>query len=264
MWVSVIQAYMKLLQDIVVYVLTPNVTIYFKLTKPDVMRKLSIITSMLLVALFFESCIGPAEMVKGTTEFEGKEITTLTIGDQEWMAENLDVAIFSNGDPILHAETDKDWVQAGQNGEPAWCYYNNDPELGEKYGKLYNWYAVADPRGLGPNGWRVPDDDDWDKLIGKVGNKNNAGKRLKSIEGWEDNGNGENADGFNVYPSGGRYNSGIFSSKGTSAFFWSASDHLMFYGRYRVIHHNKNSIEDNSLDKNYGFAVRLVKDVESK
>lgn len=64
------------------------------------------------------------------------------VGDQIWMGRNLDVSTFRNGDPIPYAETDEEWEEAGENGEPAWCYYDNDPENGEKYGKLYNWYAV--------------------------------------------------------------------------------------------------------------------------
>lgn len=72
------------------------------------------------------------------------------IGDQVWMASNLDVDTFRNGDPIPHAKTDEDWELAGANGEPAWCYYGNNPGNSEEFGKLYNWYAVNDPRGLAP------------------------------------------------------------------------------------------------------------------
>lgn len=226
------------------------------------MKKLSIISITGIVILFFAACLGPAEMNKGTVELNNKKLPTIIIGKQEWMASNLDVEKFANGEPILHAKTTKEWEKAGQDGVPAWCYYNNDPQLGAQYGKLYNWHAVSDSRGLAPKGWRIPNDEDWDILIGNMGNKNNAGGRLKSTTGWIDGGNGEIEDGFNVYPTGGRYNNGTFSSKGASAFFWSASDHLMFYGRYRVIHHNKSSIEDNSLDKSYGFSVRCVRDVQ--
>jgi len=227
------------------------------------MRNLSIINIAVIFALFFAACLGPAEMSKGTMELNNEKVPTIIIGDQEWMADNLDVETFANGEPIMRAKTKQEWTKAGQEGVAAWCYYNNDPDLGKQYGKLYNWYAVSDPRGLAPEGWRIPKDGDWNKLIDKVGNKNNAGDRLKSTSGWLDNGNGEIAEGFNAYPAGGRYNNGTFSSQGASAFFWSASDHLMFYGRYRVIHHNKSAIEDNSLDKSYGFAVRCLRDVEN-
>jgi uncharacterized protein (TIGR02145 family) len=78
------------------------------------------------------------------------------IGDQIWQEQNLDVITFRNGDEILQAKTDADWVKAIENEQPAWCYYENDSLLGEKRGKLYNWYAVNDKRGIAPKGWRVP------------------------------------------------------------------------------------------------------------
>jgi uncharacterized protein (TIGR02145 family) len=64
---------------------------------------------------------------------------TVTIGNQVWTTKNLNVDKFRNGDPILEVKTDEEWLKAGENKQPAWCYYNNDPANGEKYGKLYNW-----------------------------------------------------------------------------------------------------------------------------
>ncbi len=225
------------------------------------MRKFIQISIIAAAIAIVGGCLGPSEIQNASANLQGNEVKTIIIGNQEWMAENLNTDKFANGDPILHAKTDKEWEMAGQSGKPAWCYFNNDPKDGKKYGKLYNWYAVSDARGLAPKGWKVPADEDWKILIKNIGNTNNAGYRLKSTEDWLDNGNGEITNGFNAYPTGGRYNSGIFSSRGTSAFFWSASDHLMFYGRYFVIHHNKKEIGHNSLDKNYGFSVRCVRDL---
>lgn len=68
---------------------------------------------------------------------------------------------FANGDPITEAKTDKEWKEEGDNGKLAWCYYNNDPENGKRYRKLYNWYAVNDPRGLCPDSWHVARHDKW-------------------------------------------------------------------------------------------------------
>jgi uncharacterized protein (TIGR02145 family) len=62
------------------------------------------------------------------------------------------------------SESDEEWEKAGNEGKPAWCFYNNDPEMGQHYGKLYNWYAVNDPRGLAPEGWHVASDDEWTQL----------------------------------------------------------------------------------------------------
>jgi len=74
-------------------------------------------------------------------------VQTVTIGNQVWMTKNLNVDKFRNGDPIPHARTDEEWKKAGENEEPAWCYYESDTRNGEKFGKLYNWYAVNDKRG---------------------------------------------------------------------------------------------------------------------
>ncbi len=105
---------------------------------------------------------------------------TVTIGTQVWMIKNLDVATFRNGDPIPQAKTAEEWVKAGENQQPAWCYYDNDPANGAKYGKLYNWYAVNDSRGLAPVGYHIPSDAEWRKLTDFLGGEDIAGAKMKS------------------------------------------------------------------------------------
>ena len=109
---------------------------------------------------------------------------TVTIGTQVWMTKNLDVATFRNGDPIPQAKTNEEWEKAGENQQPAWCYYDNDPANGAKYGKLYNWYAVNDSRGLAPVGYHIPSDDEWTKLTDFLGGESVAGTKMKSKSGW--------------------------------------------------------------------------------
>lgn len=88
---------------------------------------------------------------------------SVQIGDQTWMALNWDSEQYRNGDPIPQITDSLTWVNARYG---AWCYYNNDPLNGQRYGKLYNWYAVNDPRGLAPTGWHVPSNQEWvDMLI---------------------------------------------------------------------------------------------------
>ena len=94
---------------------------------------------------------------------------SVTIGKQVWMTKNLDVGTFRNGYPIPEAKTNEEWVNAGLNKQPAWCYYQNDPTNGEKYGKLYNWYAVNDSRGLTPEGWHIPSENEWEILFRYLG-----------------------------------------------------------------------------------------------
>ena len=103
----------------------------------------------------------PNGMVEEGEFIEGEfkkpfQCKTAKIGNQTWMGENLKVTTFKNGDPILEARTIEQWNEAGRTGKPAFSYYNNDPSTADKYGVLYNWFAVNDPRGLAPEGWRVP------------------------------------------------------------------------------------------------------------
>lgn len=113
-------------------------------------------------------------------------LKSVVIGTQTWTTENLNISTFRNGDPIPEAKTDEEWEMSGpqKNEQPAWCYYNNDPVNGAKYGKIYNWIAVNDPRGLAPLGWHVPDEKEWIILMNYLGGAEGAGNKLKSNKGW--------------------------------------------------------------------------------
>ncbi len=110
-------------------------------------------------------------------DVEGRTYKTVQIGSQTWMAENLNVSKFRNGDLILEAKNELEWQEAAKNKQPAWCYYENDTANGSKYGKLYNWYAVGDPRGLAPEGFRIPMDVEWKVLTDYLGD--DAEQKLK-------------------------------------------------------------------------------------
>src|SRR5258708_5920309 len=110
-----------------------------------------------------------SSLVAQVIDKDGSNYRTVKIGRQEWMAENLDVSHFRNGDPITEAEDAGEWQKEGSGGRPAWCYYNGDPISGRMYHKLYNWYAVNDPRGLAPDGWHVPSNSEWVDLEGYLG-----------------------------------------------------------------------------------------------
>jgi uncharacterized protein (TIGR02145 family) len=149
---------------------------------------------------------------------------TVRIGTQNWAVANLNVTTFRNGDSIPEAKTNKEWVTAGESGKPAWCYYNNDPANGKKYGKLYNWYAVNDPRGLAPAGWTLSSDADWTKLTYYLGGQEAAGKKMKSASGWIDGYMGTNETGFTGLPGGYRVENGIFLNLGSIGTWWSSEE----------------------------------------
>ena len=101
---------------------------------------------------------------------------TIKIGNQIWMNKNLNVDHYRNGDTIPEITNGVEWPNLTTG---AWCYYHNSDSLGNIYGKLYNWYAVNDPRGLAPQGWHVATDSDWIVLVNYLGGPDIAGGKLK-------------------------------------------------------------------------------------
>jgi len=187
---------------------------------------------------------------------------TVTIGTQTWMTKNLDVATFRNGDAIPQAKTNEEWKAAGENKQAAWCYYDNDPKNGAKYGKLYNWYAVNDNRGLAPTGWHVPSDTEWTKLSDYLGGEESAGEKMKNTSGWKDY-NGNNSSSFSGLPGGYRSNDAGFVNGGYFGNWWSASVSEMSESNawsrwlYSLEYVNFERGDDG---KGYGFSVRCVQD----
>jgi uncharacterized protein (TIGR02145 family) len=181
------------------------------------------ISLVVVVCLMLSSWMNNDEKFDRTTTY--KEIV---IGNQTWMSENLSVITFSNGDTIPEAKTVAEWRDFVGKREPAWCYFNNDQSNDSTYGKLYNYYAVNDPRGLAPKNWKIPSSDDWEVLFKNVGGKRVAGAKLKSTKGWKQNGNGSNSSGFKALPSGSRglamvtTNNG-FSSDSSTCVWWSST-----------------------------------------
>ena len=140
----------------------------------------------------------------------------LTIGSQVWMLKNLNVDHYRNGDSIPEVTYQDEWgkLQVG-----AWCYFWYEPNYCDLYGKLYNWYAVNDPRGLAPSGWHVPSDDEWSTLSTYLGKESIAGGKLKEI-GSEDTWDGlwygpnvgaTNESGFSARPGGLCDDTGFFN-----------------------------------------------------
>jgi uncharacterized protein (TIGR02145 family) len=164
---------------------------------------------------------------------DGKVYKTVKIGQQEWMAENLNTDRFRNGDIIPEAKSDREWIDACFNEKPIWCYYNFNPKYGETYGRLYNGYAVIDPRGIAPEGFKVGSTKDWEKLHKYLGV--DAGSKLKSKNGFiskSKNDNiirikGTNSSGFTGIPGGSVSGFGSkieFSGLGDDCQWWTSSE----------------------------------------
>ena len=202
--------------------------------------------------------IGFAKTFSQVKELNGKIYKTIVIGEQTWMSENLAVTKFSNGENIPFAKSNAEWENAGENGTPAYCYYKNDPTTVSKYGLLYNWYAVNDPRGLAPEGFQIPEIEDWDELVYHLGD--DAGKKMKSKSNWLENGNGTNSSGFSALPGGVRNGVGTYEDLGKTEAWWSSSEYASYGAKCCILYSFDNSVLLTELNTMYGLHVRCLKD----
>ena len=175
------------------------------------------------------------------------------------MAKNLDVNCYRNGDTIPQVQNAREWKKLTTG---AWCYYSNDDENGPVFGKLYNWYAVNDPRGLAPEGWHIPTDGDWAILIDFLGGEKVAGGKLKETGTmfWEKSKeDATNKSGFTALPNGIRSDFGIFYNLCTMSTFWSASQRsINFQAWGRTIECKSGKIFRRKYIKTEGLGVRLI------
>jgi uncharacterized protein (TIGR02145 family) len=201
-------------------------------------------------------------MAQSVKDIDGNEYKTAKHGIQEWTASNLNVTKFRNGDVIPEAKTKDEWLNLSSKGKPAWCYYDNDPEKGKDFGKLYNWYAINDPRGLAPEGWRIPANQDWMLLVKNLLGINVAGLKLKSKTGWKTN-NGTNNIGFSAFPGGLRFSNSQFKELGATSQWWSNSEPVEVKKSNQIysIRINDSALELGyiKMDKESGLSVRCVK-----
>jgi len=208
-------------------------------------------------------------------DIDGNVYQTIVIGDQEWMAENLKVTHYRNGDPIPNVTSNSTWVGLSSG---AYCYYNNSSANGDTYGVLYNWYAVDDSRGLAPVGWHVPSDTEIMELEMHLGMSSsqanswgwrgtNEGSKLAGGYDLWNSGALRNdpefgSSGFDFLPGGYRYyySSGSFYDMGNYGTFWSSSEFNSFGVWYRYLDFDTTEVNRYNYSKRYGFSVRCVRD----
>lgn len=195
------------------------------------------------------------------TDNDGNVYSTVQIGDQEWMAENLKTTTYNNGTSIELVENDADWLNYTTG---AYCWYDNDQaQYAETYGALYNWYAL-NTGNLCPDGWHVPTDEEWTALedyIASDGHSGSEGAALKATYGWYNNGNGTDDYGFTALPGGARGGYGAFVNIGKYGGWWSATESSTYYAWSRYLGYNSSAVSRNSGGRLVdGFSVRCVKD----
>jgi uncharacterized protein (TIGR02145 family) len=205
------------------------------------------------------------------TDIDGNVYRTVQIGGQCWTAENLRSTTYANGDPIPNVPDDLQW---GGLTTGAWAHYENDGSYENPYGKLYNWYAAADPRNVCPTNWHVPTDAEWNTLVGYLdpaydpgafgSQSGTAGGKMKSTgtQYWQaPNEGATNESGFSGLPGGARYyNDGPFNFLGNDGLWWSASESGAEGACFRDLYNSSAAILRSNNFKRDGFSVRCLRD----
>lgn len=194
------------------------------------------------------------------TDIDGNEYATIDIGTQKWMAENLRTSKYRNGDaiPIVTNNTVWDSLSSG-----AYCWYNNDTIYETPYGKLYNWFAVDDSRGLCPTGWHVPTYDEWTTLADYFGGIGSAGGKLKEAgtTHWNSPNTGAtNESGFTGLPGGARDANGPFYNIEEVGRWWTSTGETSNRAWYRVLSFDNDNLFQFRFSRRLGFSVRCIRD----
>ena len=203
-----------------------------------------------------------------TDSRDGQTYTTIQIGTQCWMSENLAATKYNDGTDIPLVTDNSAWASLTT---PAYCWYNNDSATyASTYGALYNWYS-ADTSILCPTGWHVPSDGEWKTMEMALGmsqsqanvtgwrGTTDEGEKMKSTSGWNNNGNGTNSSGFNALPGGFRGGGGPYSNLGNGGIWWSSSEGSGTAAWYRSLLYGTNLVGRYNVNKAYGYSVCCLK-----
>lgn len=206
------------------------------------------------------SAVSDNDSIQATITDESDDIASVTIGTQVWMAKNLDVSEYRNGDKIPEVKDSATWANLTTG---AWCWYNNDSAHYAIYGKLYNWWAVHDPRGLAPEDWHIPSDAEWYTVYNFLGtNAHNAGGKMKETGAthWLDPNVGtSNSTGFTALGGGYRENFGRFCYINFLGYWWSSTENGTKRAYCRRLVSYGGFMDRMHYEKQKGFSVRCVR-----
>ena len=211
------------------------------------------------------------------TDIDGNSYETIQLGDQIWMVENLKVTHYNNGDPIPTDFSDSEWFNLDDNEIGAFAIYNDDPTNVEVYGNLYNWYSVNDDRGICPENWHVPSDEEWIELEMFLGMSyeeaysewyrgTDQGSQLAGNADLWTNGVLENdpafgSSGFLALPAGIRtYFFGYYLDMNYYGRFWSSTAYNSNRAWNRNLSHSFSGVMRSYIDRRMGSSVRCAKD----
>ena len=193
------------------------------------------------------------------TDIDGNVYQTIIIGTQEWMAENLKVTHYRDGEAIPTGHSNSEWSNLSTG---AYCAYDNNESNADTYGYLYNWYAVDDSRNIAPEGWHVPTDDEWQILVDYLGGSSVAGGKMKETgtEHWNSPNTGAtNESGFTALPGGYRGLNGSYYGMGFGC-FWSSTEGSSYHAWSRRLSYGNSEVYRNYDGKHAGFSVRCLRD----
>ncbi len=197
-------------------------------------------TIITVYLLFFTRCTTSQPGIF-VTDIDGHIYPTCIIGNKVWMAANLRVTRYRNGDPVPPVADSIAWRKTTTG---AYCFYNNDPSFDTSYGKLYNWYAINDPRNIAPEGWHIPTNEEITSLIAEL-EKEPA-----------------NADKLKISGLGGYrfYSGGTFHTLGFNGYWWGAGNSFELYDHSPRLFTGMADVQRNTYEAGYGMAIRCVKD----
>jgi uncharacterized protein (TIGR02145 family) len=186
--------------------------------------------------------------------------TTVDIDTQTWDKCNLNVTTYRDNTPIPQVQDPTAWANLTTG---AWCHYDNDPANDAIYGKLYNWYAVNDSRGLAPVGKKIPTDAEWTVLTDFLGGESIAGGKMKEtgLCHWNSpNTDATNSSVFTGLPAGFRLSDGSFFNIGVLGIWWSSSGYLSTLAWFRSLFYTNGLADRNYGARKNGFSVRCIEE----
>jgi len=198
-------------------------------------------------------------------DIDGNKYKTVIIGTQVWMKENLKTTRYNNGAPIPLVSDNDSWIELNS---PAFCWYNNELENKEVYGALYNWHAISTGK-LCPEGWHVPADSEWVKLISyleEVGSVEDTGNKLKEAgtAHWKSpNDAANNESSFTALPGGYRSYNGSFNYLRISGYWWTSTVYKETTVYFWSLRYKFSNVYKNISEKTNGFSVRCLKNQPS-
>jgi len=220
------------------------------------------ISGVIILIILIQSCKKDEDSNIKITDADGNVYTSVTIGTQVWMVENLKTTKYRNGDLIGTTTPATLEISLDSTSKYQWAYEGNESNV-NTYGRLYTWYAVTDTRNVCPVGWHVPTDAEWTTLLTYLGGEDVAGGKLKetgTIHWSAPNEGATNSSGFTALPSGDRYYDGAYYYIGYAGFWWSSTEFLSYNAYSRNMHSDIAGVYRYGSAKNFGFSVRCIRD----